>query len=35
MASLINFEQVLATFATGILLVKFGRKTILQFGTLL
>lgn len=33
MASLINFEQVLATFVTGILLVKLGRKTILQFGS--
>lgn len=35
MPSLINFEQVLGTFATGILLAKFGRKTILQVGTLL
>ena len=33
MPSLINFEQFCATFATGILLMKFGRKTILQFGT--
>lgn len=33
MPSLINFEQVLGTFATGLLLMKFGRKTILQFGT--
>lgn len=35
MGSLINFEQFLGTFVTGILLAKFGRKTILQFGTLL
>ena len=32
--SLLNFEQVLGTFATGFLLITFGRKTILQFGTL-
>jgi MFS family permease len=35
MPSIINFEQVLGTFATGFLLIKFGRKTILQFGTLM
>ena len=35
MPSLINFEQVLGTFATGFLLIKFGRKAILQFGTLM
>jgi hypothetical protein len=35
MPSLINLEQVLGTFATGLLLVKFGRKAILQVGTML
>lgn len=35
MPSLINIEQVLGTFATGLLLMKFGRKTILQVGTIL
>lgn len=35
MTSLINLEQVLGTFATGLLLVKLGRKTILQVGTML
>ena len=34
MPSIINFEQVIGTFITGFLLIKFGRKTILQFGTL-
>lgn len=34
MPSLINFEQVLATFVTSYLLTKFGRKTILLFGAL-
>ena len=32
MPSLINLEQVLATFVTGMLLAKFGRKTLLQAG---
>jgi len=32
--SLINFEQVLACFVTGIVLTKFGRKIILQIGSL-
>ena len=35
MPSLINFEQVIGTFATGILLMKFGRKSIMQVGTIL
>jgi hypothetical protein len=34
MPSLINLEQVLATFVTSYLLTKFGRRTILLFGTL-
>jgi hypothetical protein len=34
MSSFINFEQVLTTFATGFLLIKFGRKVILQAGVL-
>lgn len=34
MPSLINFEQVLATFATSYLLTKFGRRTILLYGAL-
>lgn len=34
MPSLINFEQVLATFITGYLLSKFGRRTILNVGSL-
>ena len=34
MPSIINFEQVIGTFITGFLLIKFGRKTILQLGTL-
>jgi len=34
MPSIINFEQVLGTFITGFLLIKLGRKTILQIGTL-
>lgn len=34
MSSLINFEQVLATFITSYLLTKFGRRTILIYGSL-
>lgn len=33
--SITNFEQVMGTFLTGFLLLKFGRKTILQFGTIM
>ena len=32
MSSLINFEQVLATFVTSVLLKTFGRRTILLYG---
>lgn len=32
MPSLVNLVQALGTFLTGVLLVRFGRKTILQFG---
>jgi len=35
MATFVNFEQVLGTLVTGFLLFKFGRKTIVQYGTLL
>jgi MFS family permease len=34
MPSLINLEQVLATFVTSYLLTKFGRRTILLYGAL-
>jgi len=34
MPSLINLEQVLATFATSYLLTKFGRRIILLIGAL-
>lgn len=34
MPSLINFVQALGTFSTGLLLSRFGRKTVLQFGCL-
>lgn len=34
MPALINLEQVLATFVTSYLLVKFGRRTILLYGAL-
>lgn len=34
MPSLINFEQVLATFVTSYLLTKFGRRQILLYGAL-
>jgi MFS-type transporter involved in bile tolerance (Atg22 family) len=33
MGSLINFEQVLACFITGIVVTKLGRKAILQIGS--
>jgi len=35
MPSLTNFEQVLGCVFASYLLIKFGRKTILQLGTLL
>jgi MFS family permease len=34
MPSLINLEQVLATFVTSYLLTRFGRRTILLYGAL-
>jgi len=34
MPSLVNLEQVLATFVTSYLLTKFGRRVILLYGSL-